>query len=115
LLTPSVRSPFLGTYSLTLSQRESGCRFRFDFSAVYWNSRLHAEHERLVNLFNQGEIIADVFAGVGPFAIPAAKKGCGLFANDLNPHSFKYLKENISLNAVGVALIVHSTILIGLR
>lgn len=79
---------------------ESGCRFRFDFSNVYWNSRLYAEHERLVHLFKPGEVIADVFAGVGPFAIPAAKKGCGILANDLNPSSFEYLNVNIRINSV---------------
>ncbi len=73
----------------------------FDFSAVYWNSRLQGEHDRLVSLFQEGEVIADVFAGVGPFAIPARqKKGCGVYANDLNPKSVYHLKENVSLNNV---------------
>ena len=53
-----------------------------------------------MQLFEQGEVVADVFAGVGPFAIPAAKKGCAVFANDLNPESAKYLKLNITKNQV---------------
>ena len=28
--------------------KESGCRFRFDFSKVYWNPRLGTEHDRLI-------------------------------------------------------------------
>lgn len=44
--------------------------------------------------------MADVFAGVGPFALPAAKKGCAVLANDLNPESYKYLKINIEKNNV---------------
>ncbi len=44
--------------------------------------------------------MADVFAGVGPFALPAAKKGCAVLANDLNPESYKYLKINIDKNNV---------------
>ena len=67
---------------------------------MYWNSRLHTEHERLVHLFKAEDVIADVFAGVGPFAIPAAKKGCGVFANDLNPSSHEYLEKNIVGNKV---------------
>ena len=42
---------------------------------MYWNSRLEAEHRRLVEQFKAGEIIADVMAGIGPFAIPAAQLG----------------------------------------
>lgn len=45
-------------------------------------------------------IIADVFAGVGPFAIPAAKRGCAVLANDLNPNSFKWMKKNVADNNV---------------
>jgi len=41
-----------------------------------------------------------MFAGIGPFAIPAAKKGCFVYANDLNPASFNYLIENAKSNKV---------------
>ncbi|AQZ16480.1 TRM5 (YHR070W) [Zygosaccharomyces parabailii] len=87
--------------SLVVEQRESDCVFRFDFSKVYWNSRLHTEHDRLVSkYFQPGQVVCDVFAGVGPFAIPAGKKHVFVLANDLNPESFKYLQENIKLNKV---------------
>ena len=43
---------------------------------VYWNSRLETEHHRLVGLFRPGETVLDVMAGIGPFAVPAAQKGC---------------------------------------
>ncbi|CAG8574623.1 15048_t:CDS:10 [Funneliformis caledonium] len=89
-----------GKNNMIAEVKESNCRFRFDFSQVYWNSRLHTEHDRLVKMFQKGDYICDVFAGVGPFAIPAAKKGCIVYANDLNPVSYKYLQENISLNKV---------------
>lgn len=67
---------------------------------MYWNSRLGTEHERLVNLFTPNDVVADVFAGVGPFAIPASKRGSAVLANDLNPESFKYLQRNIEGNKV---------------
>jgi len=51
-------------------------------------------------LFNPDDVIADVFAGVGPFALPAAKKGCGVLANDLNPESYKWLSRNVEKNKV---------------
>ncbi|KAH6917030.1 hypothetical protein BKA70DRAFT_1251174 [Coprinopsis sp. MPI-PUGE-AT-0042] len=79
---------------------ESDCRFTFDFTKVYWNSRLHTEHERLVTLFKPEDVVADVFAGVGPFAVPAGKKGCAVLANDLNPESAKFLSINAKNNRV---------------
>ena len=90
-----------GDGDLIVEQRESNCVFRFDFSKVYWNSRLHTEHARLVaEYFKAGEVVCDVFAGVGPFAVPAGKKEVIVLANDLNPESFKYLQENITANKV---------------
>eukprot|EP00877_Chromochloris_zofingiensis_P003489 jgi/Chrzof1/13140/Cz07g21120.t1 len=79
-------------------------RFRLDFSKVYWNSRLETEHHRLVQLFQQHQVVVDVMAGIGPFAIPAALKGCKVFANDLNPASYKYLQQNIKLNKLSNAI-----------
>jgi tRNA (guanine37-N1)-methyltransferase len=97
----SVLYPFLCVFiDNHTKQSESDCRFTFDFSRVYWNSRLHTEHARLVDIFQPQDLIADVFAGVGPFALPAAKKGCAVLANDLNPESYKYLTLNIKDNKV---------------
>lgn len=80
---------------------ENGLKFKMDFAKVYWNPRLSTEHRRIVELINNGDIVYDVFAGIGPFAIPAAKeKKCQVFANDLNPESYNYLNENIKLNKI---------------
>ncbi|KAB8356677.1 hypothetical protein FH972_024253 [Carpinus fangiana] len=81
--------------------REAACLFKFDFSKVFWNSRLGTEHERLVESFRPGEAVCDVMAGVGPFAIPAGKKGVFVWGNDLNPHCFTGLQDAIKLNKVG--------------
>ncbi|KAH8548165.1 guanine(37)-N1-methyltransferase [Umbelopsis sp. PMI_123] len=89
-----------GEDNMIAEVKESGCRFRFDFSQVYWNSRLHTEHDRLIQQFAKNEYVCDVFAGVGPFALPAAKKGCNVYANDLNPVSYKWMLENIKLNKI---------------
>ena len=43
---------------------------------VYWNSRLEQEHRRLTDCFQPGQRVIDVMAGIGPFAIPAAQRGC---------------------------------------
>ncbi|KAJ2956762.1 hypothetical protein NQZ79_g7433 [Umbelopsis isabellina] len=89
-----------GDDNMIAEVKESGCRFRFDFSQVYWNSRLHTEHDRLIKQFAKNDYVCDVFAGVGPFALPAAKKGANVYANDLNPVSYKWMVENIKLNKI---------------
>ncbi|KIO21647.1 hypothetical protein M407DRAFT_125068, partial [Tulasnella calospora MUT 4182] len=79
---------------------ESDCSFVFDFSKVYWNSRLQAEHKRLIDMFQPGEVVVDGFAGVGPFAVPSAKKGCFVMGSDLNPESAAALQGNAERNKV---------------
>ncbi|PIO64359.1 Met-10+ like-protein [Teladorsagia circumcincta] len=84
---------------------EGGVRYRLDFSKVFWNSRLSHEHERVVKLFDSRSLVYDACAGVGPFVLPAIKKGRALraLANDLNPESVRWLKENAVLNKVPTA------------
>ena len=57
-----------------VSVKENNAKFEFDFSKVYWNPRLCTEHQRMVDLLSVGDILFDVFAGVGPFSVPAAMK-----------------------------------------
>ena len=89
-----------GESNLYTSVKQDGCIFEFDFSKVYWNSRLQTEHSRLVEFFDLDDVVCDMFAGVGPFAIPAAKKGCIIYANDLNPASYEALLKNAKINHV---------------
>ncbi len=89
-----------GEHDLRVELQEANCVFRFDYSKVYWNSRLETEHKRLVERFQPGEAICDVMAGVGPFAIPAGKKHCFVWANDLNPDSYASLEDSVARNKV---------------
>ena len=74
--------------------------FSFNFGKVYWNSRLEREHQCLVSLFRADDVVADAMAGIGPFAVPSALKGCSVYANDLNPASYEYLRHNTRINKV---------------
>lgn len=143
------RSSLESDWSVTTT-KEEGCTFQLDFRTVYWNSRLSGEHKRLVNIIKKDAslkrqqlseedigaavntgvetksaplIVADLMAGVGPFAVPLtsernkpkerdkqhdtarhitntcepSKKYLSniiVHANDLNPESFKYLQIN---------------------
>ncbi|XP_020225404.1 tRNA (guanine(37)-N1)-methyltransferase 2 isoform X3 [Cajanus cajan] len=89
-----------GEHNMITEVKQYGATFKLDYSLVYWNSRLEHEHKRLVSMFHAGETICDMFAGIGPFAIPAAQKGCIVYANDLNPDSIHYLRINAKINKV---------------
>ena len=89
-----------GPDDLDVEVRENDCVFRFDYAKVYWNSKLHGEHTRLIDMFRPGDVVCDVMAGIGPFAVPAGKKGVFVWANDYNPESYRYLDESIKRNKV---------------
>ncbi|KAM5356216.1 hypothetical protein ACJ41O_002862 [Fusarium nematophilum] len=89
-----------GPDDMNVEVSEAGCTFRFDYSKVYWNSKLDTEHKRIAGLFKPGEVVADVMAGIGPFAVPAGKKGVFVWANDKNPESYRYLEDAIKRNKV---------------
>ncbi|CAK4032448.1 tRNA (guanine(37)-N1)-methyltransferase [Lecanosticta acicola] len=89
-----------GPDDMNVTISEENCTFRFDYSKVYWNSRLNTEHRRLVALFKEGDAVCDVMAGIGPFAVPAGKKKIFVWANDLNPDSYCSMLDAIKRNKV---------------
>ncbi|KAF6203026.1 hypothetical protein GE061_003439 [Apolygus lucorum] len=92
-----------GKHEFETTARENRCVFSLDFSKVYWNPRLSNEHHKVVNLLGKGDVLFDVFCGIGPFVVPAAKKGVKCFANDLNPSAIDWLEANIAGNKVNQA------------
>jgi len=90
--------------SLETLVKQNGCQFRFNYSEVYWNTKLSTEHSRIIDMFPEQTRVCDLCAGIGPFAIPLAKKGCTVHANDLNPRSVYWLKVNKKLNSVGLTV-----------
>ncbi|KAK5126988.1 hypothetical protein LTR85_008347 [Meristemomyces frigidus] len=89
-----------GPDDLNVTISEENCTFKFDYSKVYWNSRLNTEHRRLVASFKEGEAVCDVMAGIGPFAVPAGKRNVFVWANDLNPDSYTSLEDAVRRNKV---------------
>ena len=91
-----------GPNDLDVTVIENDCRFEFNYGRVYWNTKLNTEHGRLRDIFQPGEVVCDVMAGVGPFAVPAGRKGVFVMANDLNPDSYAGMLKAIKLNKVSV-------------
>lgn len=84
----------------TVVHREYGCTFRFDLAEVYFSPRLATERHRIVEQVAPDEHVIDLFAGVGPFVIPMAKRGASCVAIDINPTAIDALRENAALNGV---------------
>jgi len=82
--------------------RENKCRYLIDLSKVYFTPRLSTERARIADKIHDGEIVVDMFAGVGPFSILIAKRSprAHVIAIDKNPDAIRYLKENVKLNKV---------------
>lgn len=78
--------------------RENGIRLKLDVARVYYTPRLATERMRVFERTRPGEVVFDMFAGVGPYSILLAKKAKLVFAVDLNPWAVRYLEENIRLN-----------------
>ncbi|WP_435551643.1 class I SAM-dependent methyltransferase [Natrinema sp. CGMCC1.2065] len=80
--------------------REYGCEFLLDLAQVYFSPRLATERHRVAKQVSSDERAFDMFAGVGPFVIPFAKRGATCVGVDLNPDAIEYLRENAARNGV---------------
>ena len=79
--------------------KENGCVFIVDVEKAFFSPRLSTERERISNLVNDGDVIINMFGGVGMFSILAAKKkSCTVYNIDINPVASKLCEENIRLN-----------------
>ena len=86
--------------------REQGCVYNLDIVNSYFSPRSGTERMRIVRQIKDGEKVLVCFAGIGPFAVLAAKKrNVMVYAVELNPDAVKYMKENIKLNKVRVCAI----------
>jgi tRNA (guanine37-N1)-methyltransferase len=81
---------------------EYGLRFRVDITKVYFNPRLATERWRIAQNVNPGEVITDMFCGVGPFSLMMSKfsRAEKIYAIDINPEAIKFLKENLKINKI---------------
>ncbi|EFO63512.1 Met-10 protein [Giardia lamblia P15] len=89
---------------------QDGITYSFNYTKVYWNSRLSHEHLSLAKHISQvirpNDLVLDGTCGIGPHALLLAKRFnfTNLICNDLNPDAYKSLKENINMNKVDHAI-----------
>jgi tRNA (guanine37-N1)-methyltransferase len=86
--------------------REHGCAYKLDVAHAYFSPRLGHERMRVVEKIRGGERVLVMFAGVGPYAILAAKRAkADVTAVELNPKAVEYMRWNVLRNKVDVNVI----------
>jgi tRNA (guanine37-N1)-methyltransferase len=112
VLTPSTRITgdfrvrelkyLAGENKTVTCHKESGCTFKVDVEKCYFSPRLSFEHSRIAKLVESGEIVVNMFAGVGCFSIAIAKTAgqTKVYSIDVNPVAIQYIVENVRINEV---------------
>jgi tRNA (guanine37-N1)-methyltransferase len=77
---------------------EHGHRFTVDLAGAFFSARLSTERQHILQQVQDEELILDMFAGVGPFAITLAAKAALVVAADLNPQAIVLMLENLARN-----------------
>lgn len=81
---------------------EHGVHWTFDAAQIMFAAGNRTERRRAGELVRSGEVVIDLFAGIGYFAIPAARTGrpARVIAVEKNPVSVEYLRRNVVHNHV---------------
>lgn len=79
---------------------EYGLSYAVDVAKAYFSPRLGSERMRVAAQVRPGEVVVDMFAGVGPYAVLIARRREPrvVYAFDANPDAFRYLEENVRRN-----------------
>jgi tRNA (guanine37-N1)-methyltransferase len=87
-------------------QLEYGCRIAVDLAAAYFSPRLLEEHQRVARQVNDGELVVDMFTGVGCFALHIARLSIShTVAIDINPEAIRLLEQSMRMNRLKGAIV----------
>lgn len=95
-------SHIAGEDRTTTIHKESACMFHVDVESCYFSPRLLHERKRIAGQVSAGEVVVNMFAGVGCFSILIAKRSNAdkVFSIDINPVAVQYMQENVRVNGV---------------
>ena len=92
----------MGERRALTAHREHGCVFSVDLENCFFSPRLSYERMRIARSVQPGEVVVNMFAGVGSFSIVIAKHSSAerVYSIDVNPMAVGFMQENILLNQV---------------
>ncbi|OPY34864.1 MAG: tRNA wyosine derivatives biosynthesis protein Taw2 [Methanomassiliicoccales archaeon PtaU1.Bin124] len=90
-----------GTDTVTVHP-EGGIFYKLDPTQVMFSSGNFEEKRRMAALDCRGETVVDMFAGIGYFTLPLAKRAHAkeVIACEINPVSHRFLCDNVRLNGL---------------
>jgi len=89
-----------GENNSLVTHKEHDVVYSFDFTKIMFSQGNLSERKYLATLVKDGEIIIDMFAGIGYFSLPIGRhsKPSRIYSIELNPVAYNYLVENVKLN-----------------
>lgn len=80
--------------------KENGVQLWVDPAKAYFSPRLAHERQVVCATLRPGAVVLDLFGGVAPFSVQAAKQGATVTCNDLNPEAVVLARRNAKANHV---------------
>ena len=83
-------------------KKEHGIFYKLDVRNIMFSKGNLLERQRLIKHIHSGEVVLDMFAGIGYFSLGIGKLSPvkKVYAVEKNKMAYKFLKENIRLNKV---------------
>jgi tRNA wybutosine-synthesizing protein 2 len=87
--------------------REHDVLYKFDITKIMFSKGNLKERKHLATLVQPGEVIIDMFAGIGYFSLPIGvhSEAKSIYSIELNPIAFEFLQENVELNRLGTKIV----------
>lgn len=87
--------------------REHGCSFRVDLAQTYFSPRLASDRLRIARLVRPGEVVVNMFAGVGCYSVVTARHSQvgKVYSIDKNPAAVEYMRDNVRINKAGARVV----------
>ncbi|KAM4696589.1 tRNA wybutosine-synthesizing protein 2 homolog [Rhinophrynus dorsalis] len=112
VLCDGVRSPnvtlLLGNSSW-VEHIDNGIRYSFDVTKCMFSAGNIAEKQRVASLCCSGEVVVDLYAGIGYFTLPYLVHAGASFVHacEWNPHAVIALRQNLEINRVSEKCQIH--------